>query len=94
MTGKSRPVRGPRKPLEGCHIISEFDVPIGQPLGPHAQKYVSHYGYLVRDGYRSVLKNGKRSQVLHTSVLSLIVIRRKYGLTSESISRSTRTMRS
>jgi len=36
------------KPLEGHHVIFEFDEPIGQPLGPHAQKYVGHCGYLVK----------------------------------------------
>ena len=32
--------------MEGRHIISEFDEPTGQPLGPYAQKYVGHCGFL------------------------------------------------
>jgi len=49
MTGKSRAVGGPRRPLEGRLVISEFDEATDQPLGPHAKTYVGHCGYLVRD---------------------------------------------
>jgi hypothetical protein len=35
--------------LEGRFILSEFEEDTGKVLGPHAQKFVSHYGYLVRD---------------------------------------------
>jgi hypothetical protein len=48
-TGKSKNVRGPVKPLEGCYIILEFNVDTGEPLGQHTQKYKYHCGYLVRD---------------------------------------------
>jgi hypothetical protein len=46
---KSRNVRGPKKPLEGRYIISEFNIEIGEPLGPHKRKFTEHCGYLVRD---------------------------------------------
>ena len=48
-TGRSVPPRGPKKPLEGRYVISEFEIATGRPLGEHANKYVGHYGYLVRD---------------------------------------------
>jgi hypothetical protein len=48
-TGKSRRVRGPKKPLEGQFIILDFEESIGRPLGPHARAFVAHLGYLVRD---------------------------------------------
>jgi len=47
--GRSVPPRGPKKPLEGRYIISEFEIAIRRPLGEHANKYVGHYRYLVRD---------------------------------------------
>jgi len=34
--------------LEGRYVISEFEIATGRPLGDHANKYVSHCGYLVR----------------------------------------------
>ena len=46
---KSKNIRGPKKPLEGRYIISEFNIETGEPLGPHARKFVQHCGYLVRD---------------------------------------------
>jgi hypothetical protein len=48
-TGKSRIVRGPKKPLEGRFLISDFEENTGKPLGPHARKFVAHLGYLVMD---------------------------------------------
>ena len=48
-TAKSKNVRGPKKPLEGRYIISEFKIETGEPLGPHKRKFVEHCGYLVRD---------------------------------------------
>jgi hypothetical protein len=36
--------------LEGRYIISEFNIEIGEPLGPHARKFMQHCGCLVRDG--------------------------------------------
>lgn len=35
--------------MEGRFILSEFEEDTGKVLGPHAQKFVSHCGYLVRD---------------------------------------------
>jgi hypothetical protein len=35
--------------LEGRYVISEFEIATGRPLGEHANKYVNHCGYLVRD---------------------------------------------
>jgi len=43
------PPRGPKKPLQGRYVISEFETAIGRPLGEHATKYVGHCGYLVRN---------------------------------------------
>lgn len=48
-TAKSKNIRGPKKSLEGRYIISEFNTETGEPLGPHARKFVQHCGYLVRD---------------------------------------------
>ena len=48
-TAKSKNIRGPKKPLEGRYIISEFNIETAEPLGPHARKSVQHCGYLVRD---------------------------------------------
>ena len=48
-TVKSKNIRGLKKPLEGRYIISEFNIETGEPLGPHARKFVQHCGYLVRD---------------------------------------------
>ena len=42
-------IRGPKKPLEGRYIISEFNIETGEPLGPYARKFVQHCGCLVRD---------------------------------------------
>ena len=47
--GEKQKNRGPKKPLEGRYIISEFNIETGEPLGPHARKFVQHCGYLVRD---------------------------------------------
>ena len=47
--GRSVPPRGPKKPLEGRYVISEFEIASGRPLGEHANKCVGHCGYLVRD---------------------------------------------
>ena len=38
-----------QKPLEDRYVISEFEIATGRPLGEHANKYISHCGYLVRD---------------------------------------------
>jgi len=46
---KSKNIRGLKKPLEGRYIISEFNIETGEPLGPHARKFVQHCGCLVRD---------------------------------------------
>ena len=46
---KSKNVRGPKKPLEGRFIISEFNVDTGEPGGPNKTKSVHHCGYLVWD---------------------------------------------
>ena len=35
--------------MEGRFIISEFDEDTGKVLGPNAQKFMNHCGYLVRD---------------------------------------------
>ena len=35
--------------MEGRYIISEFNIETGEPLGPHARKFMQHYRYLVRD---------------------------------------------
>ena len=35
--------------MERRYIISEFNIETGEPLGPHARKFVQHCGYLVRD---------------------------------------------
>ena len=35
--------------MEGRYVISEFEIATGRPLREHANKYVSHCGYLVRD---------------------------------------------
>ena len=42
-------MRGPKKPLEGRYILSEFDEGTGQVLGVHSKKFVVHCGYLIRD---------------------------------------------
>jgi len=42
-------VRGPKKPLEGRYILSQFDEGTGQVLGANSKKFVAHCGYLVRD---------------------------------------------
>ena len=47
--GTTVPPRGPKKPLKGRYVISEFETATGRPLGEHATKYVGHCGYLVRD---------------------------------------------
>ena len=46
---KAKKNRGPKKPLEGRYIISEFNIETGKPLGPHARKFMQHCGYLVGD---------------------------------------------
>ena len=35
--------------MEGRYIISEFNIETGEPLGPHARKFVQHCGCLIRD---------------------------------------------
>ena len=35
--------------MEGRYIISEFNIETGEPLGPHARKFVQHCGYFIRD---------------------------------------------
>ena len=35
--------------MEGRYVIFEFEIATDRPLGEHANKYVSHCGYLVRD---------------------------------------------
>ena len=42
-------MRGPKKPLEGRYILSEFDEGTRQVLGANSKKFVAHCGYLVRD---------------------------------------------
>ena len=42
-------MRGPKKPLEGRYILSEFDEGTGQVLGANSKKFVAHCGYFVRD---------------------------------------------
>lgn len=41
--GRSVPLRGPKKLLEGRYVISEFEI------ATDTNKYIAHCGYLVRD---------------------------------------------
>ena len=71
-TGNTKNVRGAKKPLEGRYIISEFNVATGEPLGQYAQKFVYHYGYLVRDKLPINAREWKKITMLLILVMSLI----------------------
>jgi hypothetical protein len=69
--GKSRNVRGPKKPLEGQFILLEFEEDTSKVLGPHAQKFVSHCGYLVRDRILIIAREWKENkEAPHISFVS------------------------
>ena len=67
-------IQGPKKPLEGRYIISEFNIETGEPLGPHARKFVQHCGYLVRDRLPISAREWKQ-KINEPHVSSLILIR-------------------
>ena len=68
-------MRGPKKPLEGRYILSEFDEGTEQVLGTNSKKFVAHCGYLVRDRLPSLLVNGGNGKITLILVLSQIVTR-------------------